>query len=720
MSAQNSRFGPVKIWSTLAILISLVLILLRISPLGGPFIFSDEYLYAAWASALYHGSHSVPPLDVALGNWLYLRVYSSVFIGAGSFLVKARVLNAIFSALAAGVLVRAFRTVEPACKQPLATVLAIGFAVALLGTYAGYFIPEASYFAVTCVWFFCATCYARNRRLSLAIAAGIVGGIATMTKGHAILLLPAMLLTFVLSGVYSRDDWRKTILNAIILIAVWLLCCFIISLLFRNDSDLSPVGGFYGMLASGIMKDVGVYLNSAFVKLVLSYAATLVVILGLPLLICYWLAMVALFRPKSSGYRMELLFPALMLCCAITGFLLMASVFTVVAVTPGSVTYDVYHNLGRLDGGRYYEFFALLAACVGIMASRTVLERWSRQARLIVFVLFCVLLAASWWVLRRVGSQYPNDFAIAYGLFASPIGRYCALFLSAVSALLVLLLPKRAPAVLACALLAWLTFNVVRTEQLRWPNQESASGRVAAMVAEAGDSSTTVEIVGSGATVPVYRAAFHLLERHTGLALGNAASTCGVAGRTPDWVIVVDGASDPCGYPNDIRIGDVSASRRVGPSTAVSSPSSGVLYHASLALAEAPRVTADGKNIVMIVAVTNNGHGTFGSATAPNNVNLGAHSIDASGDIVDNDLARGHLPQIAPGATVNATILLPVASTLGVRVELLPVQENVAWFDQWGTKPLIVGPFKACANSGMGKKVCDTSGAPLPVIGKRL
>jgi hypothetical protein len=137
-------------------------------------------------------------------------------------------------------------------------------------------------------------------------------------------------------------------------------------------------------------------------------------------------------------------------------------------------------------------------------------------------------------------------------------------------------------------------------------------------------------------------------------------------------------------------------------------------FHAKLALAGTPKLDSDGKNILVIVNVTNDGVGTFGADVVPNQVNLGAHSIDESGKIVNNDLARGHLPQIAPGMTVKATILLPVITTLGQRVELLPVQEDVAWFDKWGTKPLIVGPFQRCEHQ-IAEKVCSASGKPLAV-----
>lgn len=138
-------------------------------------------------------------------------------------------------------------------------------------------------------------------------------------------------------------------------------------------------------------------------------------------------------------------------------------------------------------------------------------------------------------------------------------------------------------------------------------------------------------------------------------------------------------------------------------------------YHAELSLAGSPAVTADGKDVLVTVNVTNDGPAPFGTQATPvHNVNLGAHAIDASGAAVDNDLARGSMPEVAPGATVKATILLPVGKMLGHRAELLPVEEGVAWFDQWGTKSLVVGPFNEC-NGNAADKVCDASGKPLPV-----
>lgn len=150
---------------------------------------------------------------------------------------------------------------------------------------------------------------------------------------------------------------------------------------------------------------------------------------------------------------------------------------------------------------------------------------------------------------------------------------------------------------------------------------------------------------------------------------------------------------------------------------ATPSAASGGQFHAEMSLVGQPSISADGKSVEVVVAVTNTGTTAFGPETGSHGVTLGAHSIDSDGAIVSQDLARGQLPQIAPGASQQATIQLPVAGVLGHRAELLPVEEGVAWFDAWGTKPLIVGPFEACSNSSVGL-VCDASGKPLPVATK--
>lgn len=125
-----------------------------------------------------------------------------------------------------------------------------------------------------------------------------------------------------------------------------------------------------------------------------------------------------------------------------------------------------------------------------------------------------------------------------------------------------------------------------------------------------------------------------------------------------------------------------------------------------------PALTANDQFVAVTVDLANHGNATL-TSTGPNPVNLGAHSVDASGAIVENDLARASIPDIAPDSQATITIQFPIDKIMGKSVQILPVQENVAWFDTWGTKALVVGPFNSCANAATGK-ICDANGKPLP------
>jgi hypothetical protein len=124
-----------------------------------------------------------------------------------------------------------------------------------------------------------------------------------------------------------------------------------------------------------------------------------------------------------------------------------------------------------------------------------------------------------------------------------------------------------------------------------------------------------------------------------------------------------------------------------------------------------PTLSADGQWIDVTVNLANNGKTTLTSKGA-HPVHLGAHSADASGKVIVRDLPRADIPDIAPGSQAAVTIRLPVNAMLGNLAQILPVQEEIAWFDNWGTKPLIVGPFTSCASPTTGK-VCDANGNPL-------
>jgi hypothetical protein len=135
----------------------------------------------------------------------------------------------------------------------------------------------------------------------------------------------------------------------------------------------------------------------------------------------------------------------------------------------------------------------------------------------------------------------------------------------------------------------------------------------------------------------------------------------------------------------------------------------------ALTLQGAPAVSADGQNIAISVNLANAGKVTLTSQGSTNVVHLGAHGVGPDGKVVITDLARASIPDIAPGAQATVTILLPVAQVLNKSAQILPVQEGIAWFDAWGTKPLTVGPFSNCSDAA-ADKLCDAAGKPLATL----
>lgn len=122
-------------------------------------------------------------------------------------------------------------------------------------------------------------------------------------------------------------------------------------------------------------------------------------------------------------------------------------------------------------------------------------------------------------------------------------------------------------------------------------------------------------------------------------------------------------------------------------------------------------ITPDGKSIAVTVDLSNNGQvSLISEGKYP--VHFGAQRLGPNGK-ADMDLSRAMIPVIDPGSSAQVTIMLPVDRMLNHSAELLPVQEQVAWFDAWGTKPVVVGPFSECTGS-MAGKICGADGKPVP------
>lgn len=126
----------------------------------------------------------------------------------------------------------------------------------------------------------------------------------------------------------------------------------------------------------------------------------------------------------------------------------------------------------------------------------------------------------------------------------------------------------------------------------------------------------------------------------------------------------------------------------------------------TLSVVAAPSLSVDGQQVSTTIDISNHGTETL-TSFGPYPVHLGDHIVDASGHILVNDLDRVNIPDIAPGGHAAVTISTAANNIVGTgrRLEFLPVQEGVAWFDRFGTAPILVGPFAtpsapAASNNG--------------------
>jgi len=121
----------------------------------------------------------------------------------------------------------------------------------------------------------------------------------------------------------------------------------------------------------------------------------------------------------------------------------------------------------------------------------------------------------------------------------------------------------------------------------------------------------------------------------------------------------------------------------------------------TLTITAAPSLSTDGQSVLTTVDIANNGTVTLASG-GPHPVNLGNHLIDAAGNVVQGDVTRQGIPEIAPGQHAAVTIAMPSALLLGNgrRVQFEPVQEGIAWFQSFGFTPLVAGPYVSLSGAG--------------------
>ena len=201
-----------------------------------PFIFGDELIYSTFARL-------IPLADASVPSYLYLWLASASSACGTGFLDCMRVANALLFAAAAPLIYLCARKV---CGKPAAVAVALASLLAPANTYTAYFMPEAPYYFCFTLLAWTTLTHLHGAWLRFALITGVLLGLMSLIKVHALFLLPAQCL-FVLIALGWRRGLRAAASTAIVALAVRLALGYLLA----GDAALKPFGAMYGAHAEG-------------------------------------------------------------------------------------------------------------------------------------------------------------------------------------------------------------------------------------------------------------------------------------------------------------------------------------------------------------------------------------------------------------------------------------------------------------------------------------
>ena len=212
-----------------------LLLMLRIYGLQ-PSVFADEWYYSKMARL-------APVADSMLPSYLYLWVFRASLACGDGFLDCVRAGNLAFFVGAAPFL---YLIARRYASRPVASGVALLSLLAPLNSFTAYFMPETMYYFGFCVLSWVALCGGAWRPLVQALAAGLVLGLMSQVKVHALFLLPA-LCPFLLAASRQRGGaWLLRGIGMALLAAVLTFALkFGLGWLFAGEAGLSLFGYFY-------------------------------------------------------------------------------------------------------------------------------------------------------------------------------------------------------------------------------------------------------------------------------------------------------------------------------------------------------------------------------------------------------------------------------------------------------------------------------------------
>lgn len=207
-----------------------------------PAVFADEWYYSKFSRLT-----ALP--ESILPSYLYLWIMRGTSVCGTGFLECSRIINSVVFVAAAPFIYGIARSFT---SRPLAVWVAILSTALPIGSVTTYFMPESLYYCGFCLlsWYVL-TQSGADRRLH-ACFAGVVLGLLSLVKVHALFLLPALWLYVLFlnaSGEKRPRLYRNALLLACISAAATLLTKFGVGYLIVGKAGLSLFGSFYASTA---------------------------------------------------------------------------------------------------------------------------------------------------------------------------------------------------------------------------------------------------------------------------------------------------------------------------------------------------------------------------------------------------------------------------------------------------------------------------------------
>ncbi|MDF4002849.1 hypothetical protein P3W33_05450 [Luteibacter sp. PPL552] len=374
---RQSATAAISTWAWLAALALAAFLLIRN---GGvvPFVFRDEYTYNVF-------TRLAPMAEAVVPNYLYFFVFGSTKLCGEGFMECVHGLDVAFFLGAAPFIYQTCRRVAPRFPSCWVTILVM---VGPLNSYTVYFMPEAMYFFGFWIMAWVATNLDERAGVIDWAGLGVVVGLMSLIKPHALFLLPALCIFAMY--LYVRLQWKDVVraaVMAVILVTVTIGTKFAVGYQFAGRAGVTLFGNFYSGVASSSVAGLDhlVALGGYSLHSLLAHFLAIVLALGLSLGTAMGLAVAGPWTPreKMPVHRV-----------AVFTVLMVGSLVVIVSLFTGSLAMADPSEIIRLHQ-RYYDFSLPLcmicAAALAYSPLQTISLPWRIAFTTILLVAFGVI-----------------------------------------------------------------------------------------------------------------------------------------------------------------------------------------------------------------------------------------------------------------------------------------------------------------------------------------